>query len=87
MKCGMTSGVQQALAGLHATVHRAGEAPAVAQSDEIASRVRQAAAAGASIDEIAVAGDLSISWVISILEIADAPVRDRLGKPIWLLWP
>jgi hypothetical protein len=53
--------------------------------DRVAEEVRQIAALGATPDEIAVAGCLSINDVRTVLGVDDEQQRDRLGHTSWVL--
>lgn len=84
----MSSGSESPLARL-LEVARAdcGGAPADAQLEEMATLVRLASAHGAGVDEISAAGGLSVGWVRSVLDATDEPLRDRLGRTVWILRP
>ena len=56
-----------------------------ARLGELARLVRGTSAAGASADQIAASGGLSMVWVRSVLDQTDEPVRDRLGRTLWVL--
>ncbi|WP_423461943.1 LacI family DNA-binding transcriptional regulator [Promicromonospora sp. MS192] len=81
----MGSDAEEALGRLGAERERHGEqmdASAVATTGAL---VREAHSLGASDDEIATAGGLSIGWVRSILGLHDSPLLDRQGQAIWVI--